>query len=321
MLSLLLTIAFTISSLTSAETNTPEFLDRFLVLNEAGNSAAPGPLGSKINTVGVLFLPLFPDRFGVCTVTHVSPGKVLTAAHCLSESGTPANYSILFFDKRGNRQTARVEGFLFSGTKDLDIALLKISDEAASVWDTAGLKVQEPKTKGWFDYTEPSEKVKIWSFTPLSSHPFRDRFPRRDGMVFAPNLCRTSVKAPRIEMKEVNPETMEKKTLKEFVFGKDKESIKTITFLDECESPFVQGNSGALITIADDFSAKIAVVSFYTADMDNIGRSLATTMQSQKNIEFYYRGTSDLPKRIRSSFGSYILGLGSLIDTSKFDLK
>jgi hypothetical protein len=236
---------------------TKKILNNFPVLDPNGKLQSPRALIGGSNPLGVLlFIPGNDQGMGVCSLSHWGHGLVVTNAHCIESDYRPWNYYVIFYDKDDNRRYERVKKIHFLGkTGVIDIAVLKISEEASTHWDSVSTPI--------FDTTadigkgpESNRKITLWSFDPLvGNHPKLQEV-YKTGVMLRPKTCLASRKEPIL--KGHRPD--ENGEDQEISVGGQPETEKRHFFTDGCiEGKPVHGNSGSLITLQGDFTKPLAV--------------------------------------------------------------
>jgi V8-like Glu-specific endopeptidase len=186
-----------------------------------------------------------------CSTSHISPGKLITNAHCVADSNDPTNYFVVFFNQSGQQTYTRIQQFLFVGnTGSYDVALLRISSQAASTWDTVNGTAENDSSQinqQW------RESMAVWGFDPI-----KDNYPQlagyngtNAGMVFRPKGCFGT--RSHLEVTGYNgPDGTHQ-------FWTDRVQPTMHISMDSCTAELLHGNSGSLITNYSNFKATIGV--------------------------------------------------------------
>lgn len=291
-------------------------LDSVLLLDADGAKGPGRVLEAGITPFGALVAWEPSGRVGLCSVTHISPGVVLTAAHCIKTELGAQQHFVLFYGKDALRHQIALTSFRFIGTGTMDVAIATISGEDAKLWDAAGSELKS------FDERElanafKDQSVTLWSYTPLTNYPdLMRRYPDSAGMVFSPNRCRASRVMPKIEVMTEDPTTQKATKVGEVhLVGSGKIDEKTNIFLDDCSGRIVTGNSGSLITSASAFSKKVGVLHLFVTDKDKLWKDLESLSRSRGKLNYYYRGNDDRPKPISWGYGDFWIGAGIILET------
>lgn len=215
-------------------------LQHFALVNDFEEENAPvDPATGRAPFGALLHVPL-DGKLGFCSASHVKAGVVVANAHCVDEDKDPNNYFVVFYNQRNWKRYERITSFDFVGNRDaLDIAVLRISPEAAEGWDT--VEGSPVNTSQEIEASPAAlRKVTVWSFDPIEgNHPHLvDRY-QGPGMRFHPKHCDGSRTAPSLVG----------------VAGSKKVRIQSRAsdskmhwYVDNCDGRPVKGNSGSLIT-------------------------------------------------------------------------
>lgn len=233
-----------------------DFLLSFPLLDEHEEEAAPRDPITQKSPFGVLIHMSTFGKGRFCSLAHVSPGIVTTNAHCVEHDSHPENYFVVFYNQQNWKKFTRVSAFEYVGNSNGDdIAVLRIPKDASDAWDTIGGKAVESQNEV-SRLVPVLHKVVVWSFNPFSgNHPELAEKYRGPGMRFTPRHCNASRTEPRItgitldEAGEVADKTR--------ILSRAR--AKMHWFVDKCDRRPVQGNSGSLITSAQNISEAMGV--------------------------------------------------------------
>lgn len=288
---------------------TPDILAaNVMLLGSSGNEEAPSAPDVAGSPFGMLLALRGSDQMKQCSAVHLSPGKLLTAAHCVERDGG-WRYIAIFFASDGRKSAVEMSRVLYLGGPAYDVAVLGFAESEAVRWAVAGPKIEDlgPYRK---DSAGRSDiNVILWSFTPIDAVPeLKAKYPGRTGMVFRPNQCRASRERPGIEIVDGERSIASVGILPQF-------SSETHLFLDECRHRIVPGNSGSLITHNLNFRIKLGVLSFTSIDKRGVIESLARQYPDRPSIEFNYRGLDNLTRRMSTVVGDFSLGGAALLQS------
>lgn len=233
-----------------------KYLSEFPLLNEFDEPFASRSVSDGVAPFGVLLRLATKGRVGVCTVTHVRKGIVLTNAHCVRgrERLGPQGFYVVFYSRTGEKVWSPVTDFVYVGRLDLDdIALLRIQSEASAHWDVA--ESESPTVLG--AETAPATSVRLWAFDPFDSTSPTGKRWEHSGMKFSPRICTASRKLPTLEGIRHTPNSEEEERVNMLQNTRSRETMHV--FIDHCDHPPIGGNSGALITEKERFSSKVGV--------------------------------------------------------------
>jgi len=245
--------------------NRGPILDAFPVLNQNGDPLAYSDPDLTGYPIGVM-VGFKPDtnETALCSVSHLGSGYVTTNAHCLEkwdELG-PAWFHVLYFDRQGLKRHARVESFVYVGSKDSDdVAVLKIPGGAAEQWEAAGKSVKQVElAESNFNNPRPlpiAYSVRIWAFDPIM--PWHADVAERNtidsGMMFQPRTCQMTRTQPTL----IGNKIPENGPIKQIRISSGHGNQNLHFFLDQCDRNPVHGNSGSLVTLSGKFDDKIGV--------------------------------------------------------------
>jgi len=214
-------------------------------------------------------------------VAHVSPGKITTNAHCVEQDEKPENYFVVFYNKRNWKRFERVVKIDFIGdSRSLDLAVVRINPGVAKHWDTISGTPLE--SRGEVGRAIPvNHKVTVWTFNPIEgNHP--DLAKKYGyGMRFTPKHCNASRTRPRLTGFVADPTGGDERRVP-IVSGVSQEKMHW--FIDACDTKPVKGNSGSLITLAEDIKKTLGVYHWnIPADKASMGEF----------ARFEYRGNDD----------------------------
>ncbi len=224
-------------------------LDGFPIFNTFGEMKAYTHPDIEGFPLGVL-LGLLDSGGTFCSVSHLDLGYVATNAHCVKRQEI-GNYYVVYFDALGIKQHAQVESIVFLGNEDVDdIAILKIPNEAALQWQTAGKAAKAvPKAVSTPENPVPTPialSIRVWAFDPLTT----------GGGAFHPRSCEMSVTRPILMGAKVpNNGPIERIPIRSSKKAEDGVHF----FVDQCDQNPIHGNSGSLVTIAEQFADKVGV--------------------------------------------------------------
>lgn len=227
-----------------ANTTRLQFIEEFPVLDQNSNLQAPQvPTGGSPIGVVLAFLP--DGTVSYCTTTHFVPGKIVTNAHCVESDSNPNDYYVLFYNTSGKQISTGVTSFEYVGSSQTyDIAVLDIPVIAAEQWSSAGDQVASLTS---------TTQVTIWSFDPISNYAdLYNQYNQHAGMKFNPKTCLAGRKVP---------------TVLGYTNGSSQPTSITSSqvnpvyhiVMDNCNQNPVHGNSGSLITLANNFAVKFGV--------------------------------------------------------------
>lgn len=269
-----------------------QYLRDFALLNAAGDERPPIDPVSGTSPFGVLLRMPKSGRVSACTVSHVRPGKILTNAHCVWGYRTlsAGGFFLVFYDKAGRKVHLPVEGFEYVGKPRADdIAVLRISADAAAKWDTV---------KGVPANRKEAHYATVWAFDPIDPDSSPGQKYAR-GMIFSPRQCLASRRLPKLEGIKENGERVN------ILADTDaRESLHV--FIDGCTKELGNGNSGALITGAYGISELAGVYHWGIKPTDG---SIARYPQLE------YTGNGGEPRILSSNVVSEIFGVGFSLST------
>ncbi len=303
------------SNLQSGTANTPlpanttrlQFIEQFPVLNSDQTLSRPLIQGVGTTPVGVL-LGFLPDNtVSYCTITHITPGRVLTNAHCVESDSNPLDYYVLFYNQAGQQISTGVVDFRSVGSsQNADYAVLDIPSVAAAQWDTAGAQLNV--LGGINAQPAQSVPVTIWSFDPINTQDANgnyiysnlyQQYNQHAGMILNPKTCSGSRTIPQVY--GYGGQSSQDGT----AITAAQVNANIHVMLDGCTvnggmNP-VHGNSGSLMTIAGNFNLKVGVYHWGIGLSDptvygsyqyfgNANQWL--TLQPYAGLEFYQVGTS-----------------------------
>ncbi len=236
------------------ESQREEFLNRFPVLNELEEEAPPkDPVTGKSPFGVLIWMPKAKEgeatKGGYCSISHFSPGLILTNQHCVMEDKNPKNYFVVFYNKRGRKRFERIVRFEYEGNVEAqDVAVLRIHPDVVEHWDTTeGMAADTSADIG--SRNPIDRKVTVWSFNPFEdNHPELVKKFHGPGMRFMPKHCDGSRTRPRLEGIGVKDDGEEFRM--PIIHTPSKEKMHW--FIDSCDARPVKGNSGSLITDSKD---------------------------------------------------------------------
>lgn len=276
------------------------YLRSFPLLNEEFRPGPPRDPSTGRAPFGVLLKLPSVGKVGACSAAHVSRGVLVTNSHCVGgavRSGV-GSFHFVYYGKENTKRYGSVEEFLYlgNGRRD-DVALMKIDARSADDWDTIDSAVAK-KSELAGQRPAPSENVIVWGFDPVDS---RVNLPsaesRKGGMRFSPRVCLASRTQPTLVG----------------LAGSDRTPIqisltdeKVHFFLDECDRPLMQGNSGSLITSGDVFRRMWGVYHW----------AVTPTEAALKRFgAFEYTGNNNRPLRVeRIGLTAEFFGVGSAFE-------
>lgn len=309
----LLSLLWLFTGMANAELPWDLVAQKFLLLDSGGSQEPAKVPGFSYSPFGALVYWDGKTSFGLCSATHVSGDRLLTAAHCLSPSSDLSHYQAIFYDKQGKKQHASVLSAAFKGDEKIDIAVLTIDKKAAEGWEVVGGEVRRYDTRSIAAAVPEQEAVVAWSFTPINSvKNVHDRYPGQLGMVFRPNHCQASRTIPHLEV--FSKSAKERKKIYEFYFRKKGITDEKLhVFLDQCVYPVIQGNSGSLISLAGQPKKKVGVLHLFVADKDKIWNDIEKNNQDRAELEYFYLGNDGRSKRFAWGFGEFLIASGSAL--------
>jgi len=210
------------------------YLNSFPLTNLSGIEAAPRISEDGIAPFGVLLKLPQDAQVSACSVTHLSPGWLVTNAHCVNgfRSLGAQNFFVVYYNKENQRVHIPLESIGFLGDLGLnDVAILKISEAHAKTWDSLSA------TAGNMRSLNTMGDVTLWGFDPITLP---------DGgsaMAFSPKHCLASREKPDVQ--GIKPDETKTSVLTQVRLEPDHH-----IFVDHCSAPLVPGNSGSLITVA-----------------------------------------------------------------------
>jgi hypothetical protein len=259
-----------------------QFLASFPLVNDSQEESAPVDPRTGRAPFGALIHMAAFGQGTFCSVAHVSPGKVTTNAHCVSRSSRPDEYFVVFYNNRNWKRYERVTGFVYVGSQESDdVAVLQIDPDAARSWDTvSGTPVNSRAEVG--QPIPALRKATIWSFNPFKdNHPDLYAKYQGPGMRFTPKHCDASRTRPTLTGISEDEDGQELRRIR-IVSGVSQEKIHW--FVDACDKRPVHGNSGSLITAADDITQIFGAYHWnIPADRDRMS----------DYTKFEYRGNND----------------------------
>ncbi|MBY0372329.1 hypothetical protein K2X33_16735 [bacterium] len=233
-----------------------EMLRRFPLVNAQEEESAPmDPVSGRAPFGALVHMPA-SGKGGFCSVAHVTRGFVTANAHCIDEDKDAGNYFVVFYNRRNWKRYERVLSFAYVGNREsLDVAVLKISDDAASSWDTVdGDNI--PAERDLENSDAIMHKVIAWTFNPFEkNHPELFERYKGPGMRFYPKHCNAARKPPELFGVGLNNGKPGKTHIRS-----PREDVKGMHwFIDDCDGRPVKGNSGSLVTDANDIRKMLGV--------------------------------------------------------------
>ncbi len=135
-------------------------------------------------------------------------------------------------------------------------------------------------------------------------------------MVFRPNHCSASRTIPHLEVFSKGASPKERKKVYEFHFRKNGITDEKLhVFLDQCDYPVIQGNSGSLISLAGQPKKKVGVLHLFVADKDKIWNDIEKNNQDKAELEYFYAGNDGRAKRFAWGFGEFLIASGSALES------
>lgn len=197
-------------------------------------SLGKAPLGALMKWVRVAHGLLAP---GQCTVTHVAPGIVMTAAHCVADVLEKETYiSIVYYNKSGQLSSRRVaKAYLLGAPTQRDIAFLKL-DSATSDWDSWDDDIDSFIASS-VKLTGEGFSATVWSLDPLPLELLNREKGQMYGMKVMARTCTGTDRYPQLGNPPNNLIDTEQLVRANFLY------------FDDCTFPWIYGNSGALVTI------------------------------------------------------------------------
>ena len=275
---------------------TKEFLQRHFELRYRDNVKNPAETTDKIWPFAAL-LEVSGTNTNLCTATHIEEGLVVTAAHCVRRriDLSASNYFLIFFDKNGKKQVHTISefGYVGSETSD-DIAYLKIAPTTSQHWHVWDGELDRTTESDIGARPPELANVALWSFDPYGLGP------TSLGAALNPRTCLASRTKPMITRES-------EKDVDHSAWDGVRFDESEHVFMDHCDRPVIQGNSGALITNLKT-RTMIGVTQAY------IGSS--TPQSSDESDVFYYVGNL-MKKELTEKLYNNLFTLGTVIDKSR----
>lgn len=220
-----------------------------VLLDQTGKEQVSKERDLSLSFVGILTF----EKGGTpsyCNAIHLINGKLLTSETCFKDHDPKVQVGLTFFDKSGTKKTTNipVANLKVTETHSTEISLPENTD---AQWDVAGNSPY--KDEIWFGGFKPKwELVRVWGFTAVGERRFQMQV----------NTCKGARQTPVIQRFKQNPEEGSEDLLEELKLFPDKSPYSPLLVIEDCVRPVDDSVSGALITLAKSFEAKLGILDF-----------------------------------------------------------